>query len=333
MKIPLDDSLNEHDFDDEFDALPSTGDPADDLSRARRRRTASRRRRVLAAAVVGVALAVIGVAGWPSPTAQLAVPAGPPSSGPATPGANGQATASPEGSGPGSCAGTVRLVASNGTEVTLTQTSTPTLEVEIGDMVRLTSDGPCSAALILSVRSDAKLSPRGDQVVEAVKTGSTRVDVAHPGCALVPPQRGCIGGIAPDGQAMVVIRDHTTDLPQAGPTTPAKPAMTIDPSTAPPGSLVTLHFPSSIRRGMYFSLESRQATGWRLDYYLVATTEKNPKELSWYRADDPNLVFFDVGVSGPGGERVRVPDVAVPGDYRLCTAQSKQTACSDFKIN
>jgi len=125
---------------------------------------------------------------------------------------------------------------------------------------------------------------------------------------------------------------YLTAAPQPDPTVAAEPAMNIDPSAVPPGALITLHFPTGLRRGLYFSLESRQATDWRLDYYLVTTTDGNPARRPWYRADDPDMVFFDVGISGPGGEKVLIPDVATPGDYQLCIAGSKQTACSALTI-
>ena len=48
--------------------------------------------------------------------------------------------------------------------------------------------------------------------------------------------------------------------------------------------------------------------------------------------DDPTMVFLQVGISGPGGEKVHIPDVARPGQYQLCVAGSKQTACSALTV-
>lgn len=47
-------------------------------------------------------------------------------------------------------------------------------------------------------------------------------------------------------------------------------AMTADPAVASPGSLVTLWFSGEMLHGVAFSLEAQRASGWEVEYYMVA---------------------------------------------------------------
>lgn len=40
-----------------------------------------------------------------------------------------------------------------------------------------------------------------------------------------------------------------------------------------------------------------------------------------------------MGVSGPGPDEVLIPDVATPGQYRLCTANAVNNFCAETEIN
>jgi hypothetical protein len=116
--------------------------------------------------------------------------------------------------------------------------------------------------------------------------------------------------------------------------------MTITPAKARPGSILTLGFPDEGVRGLGYSLESAGATGWTLEYYLAASRkgEGEPGRRSWTRINNGNgndgvgFGYPDLGVTGPGGERLRVPDVATPGVYRLCTAPPAQATCVQLTI-
>jgi hypothetical protein len=48
----------------------------------------------------------------------------------------------------------------------------------------------------------------------------------------------------------------------------------------------------------------------------------------WTVEDSANRGWEQVGVSGPGPDRVLVPEAASPGDYLLCTANSLDEACA-----
>jgi hypothetical protein len=111
-------------------------------------------------------------------------------------------------------------------------------------------------------------------------------------------------------------------------------SMTVDPAIAEPGSVLTLGFPSNRQRGLGYGLEAVGANGWTIEYYLVAICkgDEEPGRRSWIRAGGGNggsgFGWPDVSMGGPGGERIRVPDVATPGVYRLCTANAAQQSCA-----
>lgn len=139
---------------------------------------------------------------------------------------------------------------------------------------------------------------------------------------------------------------HTTAVPATTPTTSPTPTpdptqlvdtsvMTVDPSTARPGAVVTLWFPGEMQRGLMFSLEARQNTGWRQEYVLISSTQGRPRPTpAWYRANDTDIAVPDVAVTGPGGDQVHIPDEAKAGDYRLCTLLSGPVkACTPVVIN
>ena len=111
-------------------------------------------------------------------------------------------------------------------------------------------------------------------------------------------------------------------------------SLTATPAAARPGAVLTLGFPDERLRGLGYSLESAGTGGWTIEYYLVASRkgDEEPGRRSWIRARDGNdgvgFGWPDVAMAGPGGERVRVPGVATPGVYRLCTANAEQKSCA-----
>ena len=91
-----------------------------------------------------------------------------------------------------------------------------------------------------------------------------------------------------------------------------------------------MRFPEDHRRGIAFSLSRWSEGRWNLTYYLSsdwgASGDYPP---TWWTVEDgENRGWEDVGVSGPGPDRVLVPDTAPPGDYLLCTANALDEACA-----
>lgn len=119
----------------------------------------------------------------------------------------------------------------------------------------------------------------------------------------------------------------------AGTSVTASEPMTAEPDTASRGSVVTLGFPDERLRGVGFTLESPQSAGWKIEYYLIAGRgSKEPEANSWFQPGDVGGGWPDVGVSGPGGEQVRIPKVAAPGTYRLCTANAPDQTCVPLTV-
>lgn len=113
----------------------------------------------------------------------------------------------------------------------------------------------------------------------------------------------------------------------------ASARLTAEPDTASPDSVITLRFPDKRDRGVPFTLESAEPAGWQIEYYLIAGRgSKEPGGNSWFRPGDPQGGWPDVGVIGPGGEKVRIPQVAAPGSYRMCTANSPDRICVPLTV-
>jgi hypothetical protein len=122
-------------------------------------------------------------------------------------------------------------------------------------------------------------------------------------------------------------------VPQAPPTSAQpEPDMSVEPATAPAGSIIVVRFADRFVRGVAFQLESRQGSDWRIEYYLVAGINGGEPRQPWWHVDDPKQGggWPDIGQSGPAS--LRVPDDAEPGKYRLCTANTNPTACTLLTI-
>jgi len=55
--------------------------------------------------------------------------------------------------------------------------------------------------------------------------------------------------------------------------------------------------------------------------------------MGWFPLDAEGIGFPDIGVGGPGPDRVPIPDVAEPGDYRICTGNARDEFCTPIEIS
>lgn len=111
--------------------------------------------------------------------------------------------------------------------------------------------------------------------------------------------------------------------------------MTLEPSTAPPGAIVAMHFPSTSSRGVAYSLASWTGSAWAdPEYYLTSDGGDGLGwKPDWWRVDNgANKGWFDIGVSGPGPDRIVVPDTSA-GPYLLCTANASAKACAILTVS
>ncbi|MEU4392035.1 hypothetical protein [Kribbella sp. NPDC023855] len=125
---------------------------------------------------------------------------------------------------------------------------------------------------------------------------------------------------------------NDTEVPVASTPTP-KPTldpkfqgtMTITPATAAPGAEIALTYPAGYGRGIGFEL-AQPGDGKPL-YYLIAG--RGAKKPTWRSvANAEGLVIPDIGIQGPGPDRLVVPDTAADGTYLLCTSNASDKACA-----
>lgn len=118
----------------------------------------------------------------------------------------------------------------------------------------------------------------------------------------------------------------------AGPADPAaemRPELFVAPQQAAPGERIGLGFPEHTTRGVHFVLEREDGDTWQYLYDLVSGPDGGG---SWFRAGTPGFEVPDIGVAGPGPDRVAIPEVAEPGAYRICTGNARQNFCTPIEI-
>ncbi|HEY8170673.1 MAG TPA: hypothetical protein VIH24_06195 [Candidatus Limnocylindria bacterium] len=106
----------------------------------------------------------------------------------------------------------------------------------------------------------------------------------------------------------------------------------VDPVGAAPGEVVALTFPQETTRGILFVLEREVGDGWQLQYYLTSDGPGAGWERTWQAAGADGMAVEDIGVGGPGPDRVLIPDVAEPGSYRICTGNAGDEICTPIEI-
>ncbi len=77
---------------------------------------------------------------------------------------------------------------------------------------------------------------------------------------------------------------------------------------------------------------SGSARSYALRYNLFSDGPGAGWERSWLPADQEAVVVPDIGVGGPGPDRVPIPEPARSGDYRICTGNSADNFCTPIDI-
>lgn len=110
--------------------------------------------------------------------------------------------------------------------------------------------------------------------------------------------------------------------------------MALAPESAMPGQEVALTFPSDNERGIAYSLARWSDGRWDEAYYLASDWgQPDDHTPTWWAVwDSGNRGWEQVGISGPGPDRVLVPEAAPPGDYLLCTANALEEACALLQV-
>jgi hypothetical protein len=107
--------------------------------------------------------------------------------------------------------------------------------------------------------------------------------------------------------------------------------MRVEPTEVRAGELAELHFPEETLRGEAFVLEERLLGSWRHRYWLKSALGESTVTPSWAPAEE-DFDWDDVGIEGPGPDRILLPDSAEPGEYRVCTAGSRSSFCAGLTI-
>lgn len=146
-------------------------------------------------------------------------------------------------------------------------------------------------------------------------------------CSMVPGVAPAGGGADPGGA-----RAEPAPAP-ANPAAEMRPdLLAIDPAQAAPGDVVALTFPEETTRGILFVLEQRVDDGWLARFFLTSNGPGAGWEMSWHPAAAQGIAVEDIGVGGIGPDNVPIPEVAEPGDYRICTANAGADFCAAIEI-
>lgn len=103
------------------------------------------------------------------------------------------------------------------------------------------------------------------------------------------------------------------------------------PARVQPEAIVELRFPRGTLRGLGFALEQNQEQAWSYRYQLVSDRGGGPP--NWQEANKPGGWEVDlVAITGPGPDRIQLPPIAPPGDYRICTMNAAPNFCTSIAI-
>lgn len=121
--------------------------------------------------------------------------------------------------------------------------------------------------------------------------------------------------------------------------TPHDPAAVFDPASivadreaASPGDVVELTFPGEMTRGLHFVLEEEVGGTWAHRYGLMSSGEDRGAPGGWFVPGDEDIAIPDIGIVGPGPDRVVIPEPATPGAWRICTGNAAENVCVRIEI-
>lgn len=108
--------------------------------------------------------------------------------------------------------------------------------------------------------------------------------------------------------------------------------MVVDPALAAPGDKLALRFPEETPRGIAFELHRRTDAGWVTTHWM--NSDANGREYAGTApAGTEGWGSIDVGIGGPGPDRVALPGDIPAGEYRVCTANAGDEFCAPLTIS
>jgi hypothetical protein len=102
----------------------------------------------------------------------------------------------------------------------------------------------------------------------------------------------------------------------------------VHPDQTTPGELVSVFFPDDRTRGIHYVLESQAGGGWNLDFHLISDWGGSHEAKYFTVEEMEDIAVEDLGIEGPGPDRVVIPSETPLGDYRVCTANSRPNVCA-----
>ncbi|MGZ8512290.1 MAG: hypothetical protein ACXWWL_02520 [Candidatus Limnocylindria bacterium] len=105
-----------------------------------------------------------------------------------------------------------------------------------------------------------------------------------------------------------------------------------EPIEVTAGDVVMATFPEEMVRGILFTLDERVGDGWAHRFNLTSDGPGPEWERSWSLPGDAGVEFPDIGVMGPGPDRIEIPPQTAPGEYRLCTGNAGTNVCAEIRV-
>ena len=126
------------------------------------------------------------------------------------------------------------------------------------------------------------------------------------------------------------------DDPAAEAPPPERGEIVVEPEAAAPGEEVLLRFPTEMERGVPFYLSRWNEDSWEEPSFLLISDGGGAYDCvvcPTYFELGQDWGWEDIAIQGPGPDRIVVPDTAVPGTYRACTANTgDQMYCAQFTV-
>ncbi|MDW3213726.1 MAG: hypothetical protein R8G01_07015 [Ilumatobacteraceae bacterium] len=110
--------------------------------------------------------------------------------------------------------------------------------------------------------------------------------------------------------------------------------MTVTPAVAAPGAAIELTFPEETARGVAYVLEVAAGDTWSTTHYLTSSTDGYGGEPSAVSVDAAEgYGWDDIGIGGPGPDRLVLPDDAFAGASRICTENALDNFCAEITVD
>lgn len=109
--------------------------------------------------------------------------------------------------------------------------------------------------------------------------------------------------------------------------------MTVTPATAAPGASLELTFPKETDRGVAYVLERAAGDTWSTTHFLTSSADGYGGTPSAVSVDSSEgYGWEDIGIGGPGPDRLVLPDDASIGLSRICTANAIENFCAEIIV-